>query len=482
MLEHLTPQRVFKHFEDLTKIPHGSGNEKAISDFVFQYAKNLGLSATQDEAMNVIIKKPASLGYEDCPPVLLQGHLDMVCEKNKSVIHDFMKDPLPIYIEGDFIKSKGTTLGADNGIAIAYMMAILEDASLAHPQLICIMTTVEENGMDGASSLDASHLNAPTLINIDSEEEGVVLLSCAGGVRNKLCYQYEGASFESPHVYKVNIDGLMGGHSGMDINKGRENANKVMGRILAQVYSFAPFRILSISGGTKMNAIPREAEAIILPVAEDSFLDTFKKIAKNFEEELNIAEKDFKISIMETNANTDIALSLAETNQLLNILLLIPNGVQTMSILMPNLVESSTNLGIVSTVSSEKKVIFESALRSSSSLKKEFMKNAFHALSQMGKLEIIFNSDYPAWPVAPNSAILKIFEDTYKKMFQTPLKKDAIHAGLECGIFAGKKENLDMISFGPNMYDVHSPNERLSISSAEKMYKFLLEVLKNMKA
>lgn len=481
MLEKIKPVRVFEHFESLTKIPHGSGNEKAISDYLVSFANNLDLQVVQDEALNVIIRKPASLGYEMIKPLILQGHIDMVCEKNRETAHDFLKDALPIHIDGDFLKSKGTTLGADNGIAIAYMMAILEDFSLKHPAITCIMTTGEEDGMGGAIALSPEQLDADTIINIDSEEEGVVLLSCAGGVRNRLHLPIQTDIKKNLEVLFVEIRGLKGGHSGMDINKNRENANKLLGKFLMMLQKKQSFQLATIQGGSKMNAIPREASATLYGEDVKQLEEFAKEISLKMQQEIVIGEEQIEFCISSTKLSELEVFTVESSKRVLQVIQLIPNGVQTMSILMDDMVESSTNLGIISTHLDRGQVIFESAIRSSSEMKKNWIQESFSAIADIVGGSSKFTSDYPAWPLAKESKIKDLFQKTYFSLYQKELQSSGIHAGLECGIFAGKKDGLDMISFGPNMFDVHSPDERLSISSTERMYNFLISVLENCK-
>ncbi len=480
VLKDLSPDLVFCYFEDITRIPRGSGNEKAISDYLVSFAKKHNLEVIQDEALNVIIKKSGSKGYENAPTVILQGHMDMVCEKNKEVEHNFEKDPLNIRIEGDFIKAAGTTLGADNGIAVAYCLAILSSKDISHPPLEVLITTEEETGMGGASSIKKENLSGKILINIDSEEEGELLSSCAGGVRNRVKLKIEKEEVKEGFMpLKLIIKGLKGGHSGMEIDKGRGNANKLIGRVLNDLNSNLDIYITEINGGAKMNAIPREAEAIILAkekdkVALEALVAKWKETLKN---ELKNSDSEVIVQIEKLEKKVEKTFTKDLGGRIIELLMLIPNGVQTMSMDIKGLVQSSTNLGVVTT--DHNKVTFESAIRSSvKSLKYDIVKRV-ETVAKLTGAEMTLESEYPEWEYRADSYIRDVFVKVYKDMYNKEPKITAIHAGLECGILKDILGDLDMISFGPNMYDVHTPEERLSISSTERTFQYLLNVLKN---
>lgn len=480
VLKDLSPDLVFCYFEDITRIPRGSGNEKAISDYLVSFAKKHNLEVIQDEALNVIIKKSGSKGYENAPTVILQGHMDMVCEKNKEVEHNFEKDPLNIRIEGDFIKAAGTTLGADNGIAVAYCLAILSSKDISHPPLEVLITTEEETGMGGASSIKKENLSGKILINIDSEEEGELLSSCAGGVRNRVKLKIEKEEVKEGFMsLKLIIKGLKGGHSGMEIDKGRGNANKLIGRVLNDLNSNLDIYITEINGGAKMNAIPREAEAIILAkekdkVALEELVAKWKETLKN---ELKNSDSEVIVQIEKLEKKVEKTFTKDLGGRIIELLMLIPNGVQTMSMDIKGLVQSSTNLGVVTT--DHNKVTFESAIRSSvKSLKYDIVKRV-ETVAKLTGAEMTLESEYPEWEYRADSYIRDVFVKVYKDMYNKEPKITAIHAGLECGILKDILGDLDMISFGPNMYDVHTPEERLSISSTERTFQYLLNVLKN---
>lgn len=483
ILENLKPQAVFNYFEEITQIPRGSGNEKGISDYLVNFGKSLGLETVQDEHLNVIIRKPATKGYENAKGVIIQGHMDMVCEKNKDTIHDFENDPLKLRIEGDNIFATGTTLGADNGIAVAYGMAVLASNDIAHPAIELLVTTDEEAGMSGAMGLDGKHITGKILLNIDSEEEGEILVSCAGGVRTKATLDliWEPVNEELKAV-ELRIRGLKGGHSGMEINKERGNSNKLLGRVLARAIKEVPFNIGLINGGSKNNAIPREAEALLL--IEETNVSKLKELAKHFDtifkNELRTQDSDVRVEFEEQSEVPTEMFTAQCTKKAIDILNLIPNGVDTMSVDILGLVQSSTNIGVVTTT--ENAVEYDSATRSSvATLKEELVERARRIVELAGgRFETA--SDYPAWEYNPKSEIRDIAKDVYKKVTGEEPHFTAIHAGVECGLLSEKVEGgLDMISFGPNMWDVHTPNEHLSISSVEHVWKFLIELLKELK-
>lgn len=478
VLENLEPKNVFKFFEDMTKIPHGSGNEKAISDFLVNFAKERNLEVIQDSELNVIIKKAATSGYENLSPVIIQGHMDMVCEKNKDVNHDFEKDALELRIVDDYIYAKGTTLGADNGIAIAFGLALLDSSDILHPALELLITTGEETGMYGAIAVESKNLNGKLLLNIDAEEEGVFFVSCAGGATNYVHIKNQWENNKKAAL-KLEIKGLKGGHSGMEIIKQRGNSNKLMGRLLNLINKEIDFNIAHISGGAKNNAIPRESEVIL--TADSADLEKIKTIATNtmniFKEELRVQDPDIKLEISELKIEKQ--LNCETTKNIIYFLNLMPNGVQTMSKNIEGLVESSLNIGVI--VFSNEKVTFVSAVRSSvKSLKIEIL-DRIESLSKLLKAESMTDSDYPEWQYEPNSKLRDLCMKTYMEIQGQEPKIDAIHAGLECGLFKEKMPDVDMISFGPNLYDVHTPDEHMSITSVQNTWEFIQRLFKNMK-
>ncbi|MGH4118421.1 aminoacyl-histidine dipeptidase [Clostridium sp.] len=482
-LKDLKSVEAFKYFKEMNKIPRGSGNEKGISDWLLNFAKEHNLKAIQDEALNIIIKKPGTKGYEKSEIIILQGHMDMVCEKNKDAKHDFLKDPIEFIVEGDFLRANGTTLGADNGIAVAFGLALLASVDIPHPPIELLVTTEEETGMGGAGALDPKNLDGRILINIDSEEEGKLLVSCAGGVREKIKLPITWDEADKSFVNCViRLDGLNGGHSGMEINKGRGNAIKLMGRFLMDLKSVMGFKINSITGGAKNNAIPRDADAVILFRKDDEATVT-KKLSEwnaTFKNEFNDVDPNISLVMETLDPKVEKTFSDDTATKALQLLFLIPNGIQNMSMAIEGLVQSSTNIGVLTT--SGENMEFDSAIRSSVKTLKKAICDETIVLSEMVGAAIEFQSDYPEWQYNPKSRIRTVLEKVYNDINGKMPEISAIHAGLECGLFSDKFEGkLDQISFGPNIYDVHTPKEHLSISSTDRMWNYLVAILKELK-
>lgn len=479
VLAGLQPQLVFKYFEEISQIPRGSGNEKEISDYLRKFGEDLGLETIQDEALNIIIRKPATKGYENAPGVVLQGHMDMVCEKNKGTNHDFTKDPLQLRIDGDYIYATDTTLGADNGIAVAMGLAVLASNDIEHPALEVLVTVDEEAGMSGAMALDGNLVKGKYILNLDSEEEGHLLVSCAGGVTALSTIPVEFTDADSSKVsYSLEIKGLLGGHSGMDIIKQRANSNKLLGRLLNLIS--IDFDLAKVEGGSKNNAIPRESDCVLMinPSDKETFVSDVERITATFKHEFSTSDPGLEVICNETTSPSKV-LNCDSKSRVISMLNIIPNGIQTMSMDIENLVESSTNIGVLRTTDSA--VTFECAVRSSVGSLKTDITNRMELLTKQlnGTLQLI--SDYPAWEYAKNSQLEKMCIDAYKNLTGNEPIIMALHAGLECGLLLEKMPHAEAISFGPNMYDVHTPNEHLSISSTENTWKFLLAVLKSMK-
>ena len=479
VLAGLQPQLVFKYFEEISQIPRGSGNEKEISDYLRKFGEDLGLETIQDEALNIIIRKPATKGYENAPGVVLQGHMDMVCEKNKGTNHDFTKDPLQLRIDGDYIYATDTTLGADNGIAVAMGLAVLASNDIEHPALEVLVTVDEEAGMSGAMALDGNLVKGKYILNLDSEEEGHLLVSCAGGVTALSTIPVEFKDADSSKVaYSLEIKGLLGGHSGMDIIKQRANSNKLLGRLLNLIS--IDFDLAKVEGGSKNNAIPRESDCVLMinPSDKETFVSDVERITATFKHEFSTSDPGLEVICKETTAPAKV-LNCDSKSRVISMLNIIPNGIQTMSMDIENLVESSTNIGVLRTT--DYAVTFECAVRSSVGSLKTDITNRMELLTKQlnGTLQLI--SDYPAWEYAKNSQLEKMCIDAYKNLTGNEPIIMALHAGLECGLLLEKMPHAEAISFGPNMYDVHTPNEHLSISSTENTWKFLLAVLKSMK-
>ncbi len=475
--EGLEPSGVLKYFEQISQIPRCSYEEENISKFLYDFGRSLGLETIQDKALNVIIKKPGTKGFENAEPVILQGHMDMVCEKNEGTEHDFSKDPIKLRIDGDLLRATGTTLGADNGIAVAMIMEVLASDTIEHPPLEAIITTEEETGMGGVIGFEKKNVSAKRLINIDSEEEGIFCTSCAGGVDARVKFPIERKENNQPK-YKLMINGLKGGHSGADIHLGRGNAMKYLGRLLNKLENY---QLAYIQGGSKINAIPREAYAII---ATDD-IEGIKKIA---EKEISVYNKELSMdnigfSIAEIAFDEGVFSDILK-NKIITALLLIPNGVQTVSFLVEDLVESSLSLGVLKEV--DNKVVFESAVRSSVDTLKYEITDRVQVLSDSLGAEFELSDPYPGWEYNSNSILQGIFKDVYTRVAGKEPEIGAIHAGLECGFFAEKLTDtdgtdLDMISFGPDIKDPHTPDENMSLSSVKRTWEFFLEVLKELK-
>lgn len=470
-LKGLQPERVMYYFEAISSIPRESGNEQAVSDYIKRVGERLGFETIQDANNNVIIKKPASPGKEDADPVILQGHMDMVCAKDKDKDIDFYTDPIELIVDGDFITADGTTLGADNGIAVAMTLALLEDAEAIHPRIEALFTTEEETGMAGAINVDGAHFEGKTLINIDSEEEGIFTVSCAGGVRIFFRQPYMKVKNPYNRSYDIEISGLTGGHSGIEIHEGRANSIKLMGRLLNRIKHVAG--ISSLEGGEKMNAIAKRAKAVV-SVNED-ISETVQKIEQVFKDEFRVTDPGLKI-IVTACEKQEMMMDQTCMKNLINAMLLLPCGVQTMSSDIEGLVESSNNVGVLYT--NEDVVIIESAARSSVKTLKDEIVDRFYAVGELTGAQIELQSEYPSWPYNPDSKIRETMKQVYEKMYGKKPGIMAIHAGLETGILSERIGKIDMISMGPDMWHVHTPNEKLSISSTERTFAFLKEVLK----
>ncbi len=480
VLDGLKPERVFYYFEELSKIPHGSYNTGAISEYCMKVATELGLECWKDEFNNVTIIKKASEGYEASPAVIIQGHLDMVNEKTADSPHDFTRDPLALRVNGDWISATDTTLGGDDGIAIAYALAILEDKTIAHPRLECLFTTEEEVGMEGAVGYDASRLTGKYLLNIDSDEEGMFITSCAGGVRYHLSLSLRRIESEGS-VVKVTLSGFMGGHSGMEINKGRGNANILLGYVLNQLSGKVMFGLVSMDGGFKDNAIPREAWATLMidPQEFEILKNCLKELESGLQKDFAGVEEGISLTVTDPVEQNVAFIHPDDQKKALFFLMQAPNGVQAMSMNIPGLVETSLNLGILET--KDDQMNFSFALRSSA----ENRKNALAAklvnlISYLGG-SYEAAGEYPAWEYRRDSRLRDLMVQTYRDVHGKEPTIQAIHAGLECGLFGEKIPGLDMISTGPNMVDIHTPQERMSISSVARVWEYLLEVLRRMK-
>jgi dipeptidase D len=479
-LKDLQPQKVFSYFEEICGIPHGSGNTKAISDYLAAFAKERGLTCYQDELHNIIILKDGTAGYENREPVILQGHMDMVCEKEKGVDIDFEKDGLSLVLEGDFLRADGTTLGGDDGIAVAYALAILDSDDIPHPPLEVIITVDEEIGMLGAYDLDVSMLKGRKMLNLDSEEEGIFLTSCAGGMALVADIPVNYTEKEGLTV-TLTVTGLAGGHSGGEIDKEHGNADILMGRVLYELFEQTPFGIVSLAGGLKDNAIPRECTAVLLVPEEnkDLILSIAGDVEAVLKKELEIPDPDVKVEVTVGSVTTGRMLDFSSVNKVIYYLRMVPNGVLHMSRIMPGLVETSLNLGIMEL--NEEALHLVTSIRSSVSSRKEDTKNRLCQLVEMLGGEYVVQGDYPAWEYKKDSCVRTAIGEIYWEQTGKEPSFLAIHAGLECGLFSEKIKDLDCVSFGPDLYDIHTPKERLSVSSTLRTWNLILEFLKRAK-
>ena len=472
----LEPAAVFGYFEEICAIPHGSRNTKMISDYLVEFAKKNGLKYIQDEDNNVIIFGDASEGMENHPPVILQGHMDMVCEKDADCPIDMAVDGLDVTHDGKVVFAKGTTLGADNGIAVAMGMAILADKTLVHPPIELIVTTDEEIGLLGAASVDLSQLKGRTMINLDSEGEGIFTVSCAGGCTATMTLPVDRRAVYGPCI-RLAVDGLQGGHSGADIHLNRGNANKIMGEFMSRIQKIMPLCLTSLAGGAKDNAIPRSCQATL--VAMGINLERINDIAEQLQAEVReqYNEPEVTIQAFDVDALGGNSLSTESTAKIISLLCAAPNSVQTWSQDIEGLVQTSLNLGVIK-LGERFSATF--SVRSSVNAEK------LEVLAQLKKLADMFEATYeeqgayPAWEYKKESRLRDVMVNTYRSMFEKEPKVEAIHAGLECGLFSEKLPGLDCVSIGPQMHDIHTSRERLEIASTERTWKFLLEVLKNL--
>ena len=496
LLEGYEPKEVFKFFEEFSQIPHGSGHTKEISDYLVKFAEGKGLKYRQDEFNNVVIFKDASEGYEDADTVILQGHIDMVLAKNDDVDKDLVKDHIEMEIihaddtcdveglPGEFthdkwVSAKGTTLGADDGVAVAYMLAVLDSDEIKHPALECVFTADEEVGIIGANNIDTSDLKGKMLFNIDSEHEGRFVVGCAGGISVESIIPINKEPI-TPYVIELKIDGLTGGHSGTAIHKYRMNANVAMGRVLLKTFQSVGMRIITVDGGVADNAIPTKAEAAIV-VLEENKEETVKILEETFaeiQEEYKNTDPNAKITINEVGEQDVRALGDGSTLATIICLSNMPSGIQRMNEELGS-VETSLNLGMVRTL--EDRVSFKFAVRSSKKTAKMNVVEQIRALTEIFGGEVVLTGEYPGWEPVDGSRAREVLEETFEELFDKKPLVTSIHAGLECGIFCDKMEGLDAISFGPQADEIHTTNEKLSILSTERYWKLLIKTLEELK-
>lgn len=468
------PERALAFFEELCAIPHGSGNERAVSEYIEKFAKERGLFCIRDAKNNVFIRKPASAGCEEKEPILLQGHMDMVCAKISSSKHDFERDGLDLYVENGWLRARGTTLGGDDGIAVAMMLALLDGDIDEHPTLECIFTVEEETGLGGAESFDYSVVEARRMINLDSESESEVCAGCAGGVRSKIKFK--------PRVGKVSgdaitlgVDGLFGGHSGVEINCGRTNAILLTARILGKIAENQSLHLISIKGGEKDNAIPRDCTARVLIEDAAEAVEIIEEFNRSVRDELCEADRglDFYIDVYSEAKDVNVILN---TDEILGLLDKIPVGVLAMSPHLEGLVEYSRNLGVIEIDTESGYITY-----SSRSAKEE---QILHSMSEVDEAALPLGADvrhtgkYPGWDFAPESALRELYTEKYRERVGGEVKTVVIHAGLECGIIKSRLPDMDIISIGPDMRNIHTPDEALSLESCERLFETLRDVIK----
>ena len=478
VLSDLEPREVFAWFERLCAIPHGSHHAKAISDYLVAFARERGLACRQDAANNVVIRKAASAGYENAPVVMLQGHIDMVCEKDADCGKDMETEGLDLFVDGDVIGARGTTLGGDDGIAVAMALAVLDADDIPHGPLECVFTADEEVGMIGARALDASDLKAKYLINIDSEEEGILTISCAGACRMACTLPVTRAPFDG-QTLRVRISGLAGGHSGEEIHKGRANANLLLGRALDEMSRAGALRLIRVSGGTKDNAIPREAEAVVRTGDAAALRRAVEALAAALRAEYHVADGHITVTVTETDDGLT-PMDAASTERAITLLLCAPNGVVEMSMDVPGLVQTSLNLGRLTSDEASLRASF--MIRSSINSQKNAVASRLARLAEALGGQAELDSDYSAWPYRPESPLRDRVAEVFYEQYGEKPRIAALHAGLECGILSGKLPELDCISLGPDLTDIHTPRERLHIASTERTWRLLLGTLKRLDA
>ncbi len=476
----LKPAGVFHYFEEICQVPRPSKHEEKIVAYLKEFGKKHHLETLSDEVGNVLIKKPATPGMENRKTVVLQSHVDMVCEKNNDVQHDFMNDPIQTVVDGEWLKAKGTTLGADNGIGVATELAILADDTIEHGPLECLFTIDEETGLTGAFALKEGFMNGDILLNLDSEDEGELFIGCAGGVDSVAEFKYQETDVPAGYFCcKIQVKGLKGGHSGGDIHLGLGNANKILNRFLSQAAAKYDLYLCEIEGGNLRNAIAREAHAVIaIPEADKHALRSDLNVfTAEVQAEYNVVDPDLQL-IMESENFRPKAIDRDTTRRLLQALYACPHGVFAMSQDIPGLVETSTNLASVK-MKPDHIIRIETSQRSSTASSKQDIANMVRTVFEMAGAHVTFGDGYPGWKPNPHSEILEVATASYKRLFGTEAKVKAIHAGLECGLFLDKYPSLDMISFGPTLQGVHSPDERMLIPTVQKFWDHLLDILKN---
>ena len=485
VLSSLEPHKVFEYFEEICSIPHGSSNTKKISDYLVTFAREHDLRYIKDQSNNVIIFKDGTPGYEASAPVMLQGHMDMVCEKGKDCNIDFERDGLELVLKDGIISANGTTLGGDDGIAVAYALAILDSSDIPHPPLEAVFTVDEEIGMLGAAAIDCSPLKSKIMLNLDSEDEGYLLVSCAGAVTAASHIPVSFIPAADKTLMSINISGLLGGHSGVEIDKNRANANILFGRILYTLNRKLSFNLVSIEGGLKDNAIVKTAVAVI--AVNESDIQTVKDCVSHMEDlfkhEYVVSDPDIKVAAEITDSSSEAAandmMDNISTNRVIAALVNMPYGIQGMSSNIKGLVESSLNLGILKTTDTE--VVLSYCVRSSIASRKQEMLDKITSLTELLSGYVTLTGDYPAWEYRQDSPLRDLMKDIFTEQYGREPVIQALHAGVECGLFAGKIPDLDCVSFGPDMKDIHTTNESMDVESVKRTWEYTLEILKRLK-
>ena len=476
-LQNIEPKALWKNFSDLNAVPRPSKKEERVIEFMMNFGKTLGLPTLKDSIGNVVIKKPATPGMESRQTVILQSHLDMVHQKNNDTVFDFNTQGIEMYIDGDWVKAKGTTLGADNGIGVAAIMTILASDKIQHPAIEAMFTIDEETGMTGAMKLDPSNFSGTILMNLDTEDDDELSIGCAGGIDTNTTYNYKLSSLKDEHrLVSVTLNGLLGGHSGMDIDKGHGNANKLANRVVYHLISLFDIKLVEFDGGSLRNAIPREATVKIAVNKKDTpaVLSEIEKFTTILVEEFKSIEKTMKV-VAKEESDIKEALSTDDTIKIVNTLYAVHNGVFRMSPDIADLVETSSSLARV--IIKDGKFITQSLQRSSVESTKSDVANTIRAAFENMGCGVVQNGDYPGWKPNTDSPILHLMADLYRKRYNEEPQIKACHAGLECGILGQHFPQLDMVSFGPNIYGAHSPDERVQISSVQKFWGYLLDTL-----
>ena len=473
----LQPKLVWEQFDAITQVPRPSKREGKIIEFLVDFAKKHQIEYKKDAIGNVVMRVPATKGYEDRPTVILQSHMDMVCEKNSDVVFDFENDPIQTRIDGEWVKANGTTLGADCGIGMAAQMAVLLDSNLKHGAIEALFTVDEETGLTGAFELGEGMLTGKYLLNLDSEDEGEIFIGCAGGIDTIATFHYTKEQAPKDYAFmRVDVSDLLGGHSGDDINKGHANSNKIVARLLWQGLQKYDLRLSDFSGGNLRNAIPREAYAVFgVPVAkQDDFKHFFEQFAADVKAEFQFTEPNFKILLNDVAA-AEVLDQQTERNLIYSIVA-VPNGVIEYSFAVAGLVETSTNLASVK-FQANNTIVVTLSQRSSVESAKHYVAQMVESVFVLAGAEVQHSDGYPGWAPNPQSKLLEVTVDAYKRLFSVDPKVRAIHAGLECGLFLVKYPHLEMVSFGPTLRGVHSPDERLEIATVQKFWDLLIEVL-----